>query len=202
MIRQAGSRTWTAATEAWRRQMEGHPRTGLAARRQKEWGRRRGEVGFMTKTILIFAFIACALLLFGCTASDASAQAGGQQQGNGQQYAGNGSAGASGNGGTGALNPGNRSGMMRNGSSMAGWGAGAFGNMTDAQRQQMMQAWTTACDGKAVGDVCTVQNALGGAGGQINGTCSARGGNLTCMPSGMGGRNGTPGNGTAPQQNP
>ena len=160
----------------------------------------------MEKTILILALVAGMVLLAGCTAD--SSQAGGQPNafggadayanggaqvapGDGQQYAGNGS-------GAGAPYAGTRSGMMRNGSGMTG--RGGFGNITDAQRQQMMQAFEEACSGKAAGDACTVQvgalggtqgAASGGASGQINGTCSARGGNLTCMPSGMGGRNGT-----------
>ncbi len=94
--------------------------------------------------------------------------------------------------------------MMRNGNNMTGRGAGAFGNMTDAQRQQMAQAFATACDGKAAGDACAVQASFGTAGarGEMNGTCSARNGTLSCTPSGMMGRRGAPGNGTAPQQNP
>ena len=127
----------------------------------------------LVKIILILVLalaVAAAILLSGCTASD----------GNGQQYAGDGSA------------QGNRTGMMRNGSGMNV--RGGLGNITDAQGQQMMQAWAAACGGKASGDACAVQSALGGAQGKMNGTCSSRGGNLTCMPIGMGGQPG--GNGT------
>ena len=151
-----------------------------------------------TLTILLAIALACMMMLSGCTAGmdqNAGDIGAGVQEGS-PQYSGNG----------GAAQPGNQSGMARNGSGFAG--RGAFGNITDAQRQQMAQAGIAACEGKAVGDACTFTNASGGAQGGMNGTCSARGGNLSCMPSGMGRRGGQPpGNGTRggfgqPPQNP
>ena len=175
----------------------------------------------MMKMILILALAAGMIMLSGCTGSDSQAGSpaadgsyGAAPDGIGsgaqQQYAiGNGS----------AQGFGNRTGMMRNGSGMAGRGAGSLGNMTIAQRQQMAKAFAAACDGKAAGDACAVQNAFG-ARGEMNGTCSSRSGNLTCMPTGagrrgwnrtgtqqpggIGGQNGTGGFGQPPQapQNP
>jgi len=81
-------------------------------------------------------------------------------------------------------------------------GRSAFGNITGAQRQQMMQAWQAACDGKAAGDACSVQNAFGNAQRGMNGTFGDRNGTLSCTPSGMGGRNGTRGGFGRPPQAP
>ena len=135
--------------------------------------------------LLLALAIAGMIMLSGCTASA-------DNYGNdGQQYTGIDDS-------AGAAYSGNRNGMLER---------GGFGNITDAQRQQMMQTWAAACDGKAAGDACFVQ----GAQGEINGTCSARDGNMTCMPSGMGGRgapggqpqgNGTQGGFGQPPQNP
>jgi hypothetical protein len=118
--------------------------------------------------------IACIMMLAGCTASDS-----------GQAVAGNAGGIAQDDRGNGAV-WGNRSGMMQNGSRQPGM----RGNITDAQRQQMMQEGAAACDGKSEGDACAVQNAFGGAQGGMNGTCLGRDGNLTCMPPGAGGQQG------------
>ena len=142
--------------------------------------------------LLLAIALACTMMLSGCTASADNNGNGGQPGSNTQVAPGNGQA-AGNNGGAGALNPGSRGGMMRNGNGMPG--RGGFGNITDAQRQQMMQAWAAACDGKSLGDACTAQAAFGNAQGEMNGTCSTRNGTLSCTPSGMGGRgwNGTRG---------
>ena len=156
----------------------------------------------MMKTILVLALVAGIIMLSGCAGS-------GSQAGNQPADGSYGTAPAPNDGGAGsaaqqqyaggsgrAQGFGNRSGMMRNGSGMGGRGGFGNGNITDAQRQQMMQAWAAACDGKAAGDACTAQSTLGGGAREMNGTCSARSGNLTCTPSGMmGGRNGTDGRG-------
>ena len=136
--------------------------------------------------IMLVLAIAGVVMLSGCTASNGDYGAAPDSGGSGQQYAaGNGSAGfGSGNG------------MMQDGSrqwngTRAGTRSGMMGrgNITEAQRQQMMQAWTAACEGKAAGDACTVQGTFGSSGAQeLNGTCSSRNGNLTCMPANFGGR--------------
>jgi len=146
--------------------------------------------------ILLLALgLACTMLLSGCVANDSA--------GTQQQYAGSGAQAAPGDGsgagaqqyaGNGTQYAGNQSGMMRN-------GRGAFGNITDAQRQQMAQALSAACVGKAAGDACTVQNAFGNAARGMNGTCSERNGALSCSPSGAGRRGGQNGTGAQPPGN-
>ena len=138
----------------------------------------------ITLILLLALAVAGMIMLSGCTANA-------DKYGNGgQPYAGNG---ADAYDGRRQHAMGNRSGTM---------GRGGFGNITDTERQQMMQVWAAACAGKTSGDACTVQDALVGARGEMKGTCIARGENLTCAPSGTGGRNGTRGGFGQPPQNP
>jgi len=125
--------------------------------------------------LLLALAVAGMIMLAGCTASEGDD--------GGQQYAGN-------NGGAGAPYAGSLNGTR--------W-QGGFGNATDSQRQQMMQALESACDGKAPGDACEVQGGagsmqegvggayreMGGAQRGINGTCSARNGTLACAQAGI-----------------
>jgi len=65
-------------------------------------------------------------------------------------------------------------------------------NLTDEQRQQMMeermQAAADACINKAQGDSCAMQN----PGGSANGTCESRNGTLACgFPGQWNGQNRT-----------
>ena len=158
-------------------------------------GSKREEIAsdFMIKMILVLALVAGMIMISGCAASDGSGSQAGNPPSNDNNY------GAAQNDGAGTPGFGNRSGMMRNGSGMGGRGGFGNGNITDAQRQQMMQAWAAACDGKTTGDTCSVAQ---GARGSMNGTCGNRNGTLSCTPSGMGGRNGTRGGFGQPLQNP
>jgi len=79
---------------------------------------------------------------------------------------------------------GNRSGARN------GFGA----NLTDEQRNQMMQQRTQmetdACSGMSEGDACSItfSSQYGGAGGARNGTCTVQNSTLLCMVSFNGGR--------------
>ena len=133
----------------------------------------------MMKMILILALVAGLAMLAGCTGSGAQA---GNPPSDDNSY------GAAPDDGGAAQGFGNRTGMMRNGSGIAGRGGIGNGNLTAAERQQMMQAWAAACNGKAAGDACTVSQ---GARGRMNGTCGSRNGTISCTLPGMGWRNGT-----------
>ncbi|MFA6214676.1 MAG: hypothetical protein WC717_05365 [Candidatus Micrarchaeia archaeon] len=126
--------------------------------------------------LLLALAVAGMIMLSGCTAIN----------GNGEEQQAGGGAGAAEEDAW-QYPAGNQSSTTRNGSSMPE--RSEVRNITDAQRQQMVQGQASACDGKAAGDTCTVQ----GDWGEMSGTCSERGGSMACMPSGMGGR-GAPGN--------
>jgi len=49
-------------------------------------------------------------------------------------------------------------------------------NVTDEQRQQMMQQQTAACQGKSINDSCTMESQRG----ERNGTCVQRNETLRC----------------------
>jgi len=55
-------------------------------------------------------------------------------------------------------------------------GTGRFGNMTDAQRAQLNQQMTDACNGRAENDSCSVTT----PNGDQNGTCMLRNSTLRC----------------------
>jgi hypothetical protein len=58
-----------------------------------------------------------------------------------------------------------------------------FMNLSEEQRQEMMQEMqqkaAEACQGKNEGDTCKIQT----PGGEINASCKAEEGNLMCMPN-------------------
>ncbi|MBI5226664.1 hypothetical protein HY994_05535 [Candidatus Micrarchaeota archaeon] len=72
----------------------------------------------------------------------------------------------------------------------AGVGSGGFGNLTESQRQDRAQqrrfALTTACDGKAENDACTLEGRDNRNGSNtnltLNGTCHALNGTMRCWP--------------------
>ncbi|MGC8851463.1 MAG: hypothetical protein ACP5O3_04580 [Candidatus Micrarchaeia archaeon] len=73
-----------------------------------------------------------------------------------------------------------------------------FTNLTDAQRQQFLEERMQACNGKAEGDSCALQDARGNA----VGACSSLNGTLECVVA-RGNFNGTGFNQTRlPRNNP
>ena len=131
---------------------------------------------------IILAVVAAAMLLFGCV------------QDSGNYGAGSNAAGTSPNG---MMNNGNSNrtmngsyrGMMGNRSGYGNGARGMMGNLTQEQRQQLTeqiaQASTDACNGKAEGDACE----LGAFGRNVSGTCKTSNGTLGCS-FGFAGRQG------------